>query len=306
MKVTACAPTVAPRPCEPDDAEVTRRFSVSAPDRGQISILDLGDPSRAPEIIFVHANGFNAATYQFLLGPLARDHRILAPDLRGHGRSGAIAEPEGHRDWRVFRDDLIALIDVIEGPPLVLAGHSMGAVSALMAAERRPDRVRSVLMIEPVILPRPAAFMMTLPLLSLSARRVPLYGGALRRRRRFDSREAASKAYRGRGAFKGWPEQALQDYVAEGFRNVADGVELICAPEWEAANYAAQGHDPWPVLRRITRPVRILKGGGASTCSLENGRIPGVNVGTVPGGNHFLPMLEPNAVQEALQQALDA
>lgn len=284
---------------------MTRRFRVAAPGGGEMSVLDLGDPNRPPDMIFVHANGFNAGTGRFLLQPLAKTVRILAPDLRGHGRTTLPADPRAHRDWRVFRDDLIALIDAVDAPPLVLAGHSMGAVSALLAAERRPDRVKSVVMIEPVILPRPAALMMSLPVVGLAARRVPLYAGALRRRRRFDSREAAVQAYRGRGAFKGWPDQALRDYVAEGFREADGGVELICAPEWEAANYAAQGHDPWPVLRRIRRPVRILKGGRNSTCSLDDGAIPGVRVQTIPDGTHFLPMLDPRTVRAALKDAVE-
>ncbi len=285
---------------------MSRRFSVTpaGAESGGISVLDLGDPARPPDLIFAHANGFNAGTYRFLLEPLAEGRRILVPDLRGHGRTTLPADPRGRRDWHDFRDDLIALIDAVKGPPVVLAGHSMGGVSALLAAERRQDRVRSVVMLEPVILPRPASLMMSLPVIGLTARRVPLYKGALKRRRRFDSREAAIAAYRGRGAFRGWPDQALEDYVAEAFRDTADGVELICTPEWEASNYAAQGHDPWPVLRRMERPVRILKGGSHSTCSVEDGRIPGVEVVTVPGGTHFLPMLAPDAARTALKEAM--
>ncbi len=45
--------------------------------------------------------------------------------------------------------------------------------------------------------------------------------GALRRRSDFPSREAALAAYRGRGAFRTWPEAPLADYVADGFRDVA-------------------------------------------------------------------------------------
>ena len=211
---------------------------------GSISGLDLGDPRRPVDLIFVHANGFNAATYRFLLEPLAGDARILAPDLRGHGRSRLPADPVWRRNWHDFRDDLIALIDAVDGPPVVLAGHSMGAVVALLAAERRQHRVRSVVMFDPVILPRPASLMMSWPLAGRMARRYPLVAGALRRRARFDSRNAAIEAYRGRGAFRDWPEQALADYVAEGFRDVEDGVELVCAPEMGSVQLRRPGARP--------------------------------------------------------------
>ena len=269
-----------------------------------MSVLDMGGPAHAPDMIFVHANGFNGLTYRTLLEPLARDVRILAPDLRGHGRSSLPAPGGWRRSWRDLRDDLVALIDEIEAPPMVLAGHSMGAVVALLAAGRRPDRVRAVVMLDPVILPRPAALAMSLPLIGRAARRYPLAKNALRRRARFESRAAAMEAYRGRGAFRGWPDAVLADYVTDGFRKVEGGVALTCLPQWEASNYAAQGCDPWPVLRGLDRPVTILKAENGSTCSLGPGRLPGVDVCTVAGGTHFFPMLEPDQTRAALTAAL--
>lgn len=278
--------------------------AVPGPQGGDLSVLDLGDSGRAPDMIFVHANGFNARTYRTLLTPLAKGARILAPDLRGHGLSTLPAPPVWRRSWHDLRDDLVSLIDAVSGPPLVLAGHSMGAVTALLAAGRRPDRVRALVMFEPVILPRPASFAMSLPLIGRGARLHPLAKNALKRRSHFESRAAAMDAYRGRGAFKGWPEAVLTDYVADGFRDVQSGVELACSPGWEASNYAAQGHDPWPVLRGLNRPVTILKAEHGSTCSLHPGQTPGVEVSAVPGGTHFLPMLKPQAARAALKAAL--
>ena len=55
---------------------------------GAMAALDFGDPGRPVDIVFVHANGFNARTYRTILEPLAEDLRILAVDQRGHGRSG--------------------------------------------------------------------------------------------------------------------------------------------------------------------------------------------------------------------------
>ena len=159
-------------------------------------------------------------------------------------------------------------------------------------------------MMDPVILPRPAALAMSLPLIGRGARRYPLVKNALRRRARFESRAAATDAYRGRGAFKGWPDAVLADYVADGFRDLEGGVELNCAPEWEASNYAAQGCDPWPVLRGLDRPVTILKAEHGSTCSLGPNQIAGVDVSTVAGGTHFFPMLEPDQTRAALSCAL--
>ena len=46
-----------------------RRLSVPIRNRwgdGEMALLDFGDPERAPDLVFVHANGFNAGTYRRL------------------------------------------------------------------------------------------------------------------------------------------------------------------------------------------------------------------------------------------------
>ena len=115
-----------------------------------------GDPQRPVDLIFVHANGFSGLTYQGLLQPLQADWRVLAPDLRGHGRTPLPTQAENRANWNDMRDDLVALLRSLEGPPVVLAGHSMGATLALLAAAQAPERVRSLVMLEPGIL-TPAA-----------------------------------------------------------------------------------------------------------------------------------------------------
>jgi hypothetical protein len=79
---------------------------------------------------------------------------------------------------------------------------------------------------------------------------IPIARATLRRRPVFDSREQAMAAYRGRGAFKGWPDMVLADYLSEGLNETTAGLSLTATPAWEAANYAAQAHDPWRALRR--------------------------------------------------------
>lgn len=269
---------------------------------GEMAVMDFGDPKRPVDLLFVHGNGLNAATYRSLLAPLSSSLRIMAPDLRGHGLSRLPTQVQGRRGWGDYRDDLITLLESLEGPPIALAGHSMGATSALLAAAARPARVSRLVMLDPVILSRPMTVALGLPVLRHMARGTPLARAALRRRDRFDDRKQALDAYRGRGAFKGWPDMMLADYVSEGLLDADGGVSLACTPAWEASNFASQGHDPWSALKRIQRPVTVLKAEHGSTCSLSQDR-PGVTVRTIPGGNHFFPMLKPDVARDALFDA---
>jgi len=269
---------------------------------GEMAVMDFGDPKRPVDLVFVHGNGLNAATYRSLLAPLSSSLRIMAPDLRGHGLSQLPAEVHGRRGWGDYRDDLIALLETLPGPPIALAGHSMGGTSALLAAAARPARVSRLVMLDPVILSRPMTIAMGLPVLRHMTRGMPMVKAALRRRERFDDRKQALESYRGRGAFKGWPDMMLADYVSEGLVDADPGVSLACKPVWEASNFAAQGHDPWAALKRIERPVTVLKAEHGSTCSLSQDR-RGVTVRTVAGGNHFFPMLKPDVARDALFDA---
>ena len=272
---------------------------------GLMHVLDFGDPKRPVDIVFVHANGFNALTYRTLLAPLSGSLRIWAPDLRGHGATTLPAVADGRRHWHDHRDDLVALLEALEGPPVVLAGHSMGGTSALLAAAERPDRVSSLVLFDPVIWSRWAVAAFQLPLLDRIASRIPLVKNALRRRKVFDSREQAMTAYLGRGAFKGWPEMMLADYLADGLVEAPDGFVLACDPAWEASNYAAQSHDPWRALKRLDRPVRVLKADTGSPCHLSDNvrSLPRLKVETVPGGTHFFPMLQADIARDALFDA---
>ena len=269
---------------------------------GEMAVMDYGDPKRPVDLVFVHGNGLNAATYRSLLAPLSSSLRILAPDLRGHGLSRLPTQLQGRRGWGDYRDDLIALLESLEGPPVALAGHSMGGTSALLAAAARPARVSRLVMLDPVILSRPMTMALGLPILRHMTRRMPLVKSALRRREQFDDRKQALDAYRGRGAFKGWPDMMLADYVGDGFVDADPGVALACKPAWEASNFASQGHDPWAALKRVERPVAVLKAEHGSTCSLSQDR-PGLTVRTVTGGTHFFPMIKPDVARDALFDA---
>ena len=288
---------------------LTHRRDIELAGRGPgvLSALDLGPTERPVDVVFLHANGFNALTYRSILAPLTKDLRILAVDQRGHGATTLTAQAEGRTTWYDLRDDLLALLGTLDLTNVVLGGHSMGGTASLMAAAEAPQRVRSLVLFDPVILPSEA----------IAARQRGetidnnLVQGAKRRRAVFPSRQAALDAYRGRGAFRSWSEEMLADYVAGGFRDLPSGeVTLACEPVWEASNFTSHDHDTWSAIRRTTRPIRMLRAEFETTARIEEGMAAmlaaGARIETVPGTTHFLPMERPELVRGALREAAAA
>jgi pimeloyl-ACP methyl ester carboxylesterase len=276
-----------------------RARRVALPARGgEMAVLDFGPPGRPVDVVFSHANGFNARTYRTILGPLAARLRILAIDLRGHGASTLPAVVEGRAGWDEFRDDLLALLAAETQRPVVLAGHSMGGTSSLLAAAAAPERVKGLALFDPVIFaPSQGPSLMG---------DNPLAEGALRRRAVFPSKAAAVEAYTGRGAFRSWRPEQLADYVEAGFRESGEGqVALTCAPAWEASNFRTHNYDPWAAFRATQCPVRILRAEHGSTARLEDGQAELEATGRfrielIAGASHFLPMERPELVRDLL------
>ena len=285
------------------DVSPARRRMIAVPG-GHMAAIEFGPADRPLDIVFLHANGFNAATYRSILAPLADRLRILAVDQRGHGRTTLPAVPFAANVWRGYSEDLLALLDALAETPAVLSGHSMGGTACLLAAADRPTVARRLVLFDPVIItPERAA-----ALGEDGMRSSPLALGALKRRSTFADRQAAFEAYRGRGAFRTWSDEALSDYLLDGLVEDGEGqMRLACAPQWESANFSTPSPDAVGGIPRILAPLRILKAEVGSTAQFEVHEAMvlagGARIETVPGTSHFLPMERPDLVREALLAA---
>ena len=108
-------------------------------------VLTWGD-ERAPKLFAIHGWMDVGASFQFLVDALSSDWFLVAPDLRGFGRSDW--QPQGY--W--FHDyiaDVEALIDHFAPDETVsLLGHSLGGNVVMQYAGVRPARVRRVVSLE--------------------------------------------------------------------------------------------------------------------------------------------------------------
>lgn len=279
---------------------------------GPVHVLHWPGDATKPSFHFAHANGFNAGTYRKLLAPLAGKFPIFASDLRGHGLTDLPADPEQHADWQMYGRDVSQLLDALDQPAWVLAGHSMGAVASALAAAANPARVRGLLMLEPVTYPRIWRMIRSAQRALGRRHDNPMAQMTMRRREIFPDREMAFRAYRGRGAFRTWPEEYLRDFLDHGLSAQPDGsMKLACAPSWEAANYRAGPPPLADALRRLSCPITVMYGTVRSTTFA--GELRAMKRAArqlrdirIEGASHFLPKEHPDRVREEIVTLMGA
>ena len=282
------------------------RFTVGD---GEMAGVAFGAENRPPEILFLHATGLNALAYRELLEPLGEHFHVVAIDLRGHGRTTLARRTLAYSSWNRHRDDVIELISKHFPAAVTLAGHSMGGTVSLLVAGKRADLVRGACLIDPVILPpgRMAPFYApgfpaAMTLFS------PLSSRALRRRGLFQSKEEFVQAITGRGFFKTWSDEAINDYAEDALFETPKGMRLACRPVYEARTFAAHAHDPWRAFERAPGPIVILRAETGSTtpdavAQRIAARRPDLRIGVVEGATHALPMEKPDRVRAAIESA---
>ncbi len=109
---------------------------------------DHGDPDR-PALVFLHHFGGSGRLWDPVMDTLAREHRCIAPDLRGFGSSPAPGEEPAAFSVGVMADDVHTLLDGLHISRFVLAGHSMGGKVALALAASAPPGLAAVALLAP-------------------------------------------------------------------------------------------------------------------------------------------------------------
>src|SRR5919106_5928870 len=110
-----------------------------------VSIVEAG---RGDPVLLLHGLGATKASFLPTLLSLAKDHRVIAPDLLGHGDT---AKPLARYDAPTFARFVLSLMDALEIERTDLIGNSMGGRISIEVAMTTPDRVRTVTLLCPAV-----------------------------------------------------------------------------------------------------------------------------------------------------------
>lgn len=244
-----------------------------------------------PLLHFCHGNSFPSGTYRQMLDILGQHYDVRSTDMVGHDPRFPVGD-----GWSGLVDELIAELEAY-GQPVILVGHSLGGMLSTMAAERRPELARCVVMLDsPVVAGWRALAWRLIKWLGKGSRFSPARFSE-RRRNVWPSREAAYKHFASKDVFAAWAPGVLDDYLDVGLKPHPKGVQLRFDRAVETTIYNSLPHHMGAVIRRnfpvpvgfigATHSEELRQAGLASTKKLV-----GANFVMTEGG-HLYPLEDP-------------
>ena len=200
-------------------------------------------------MVLLHGLGGYKLSWLPLLAPLAARHRLVVPDLPGHGASD---KPAADYSPRYFAKVVRRLMDLLEMDRAVLVGNSMGGRVAIELALRSPARVGPLVLLAPAVPGIRIRFLMNF------TRIVPTELGAIPFPLRERWAEGLVKRMFGRPGLM----------PPETFRVAADEfVRIYREPRARIAFFSSLRHlvterpDPfWETMRRVKQPALVISG----------------------------------------------
>jgi pimeloyl-ACP methyl ester carboxylesterase len=263
--------------------------------------LDWG--GAGPPLHFAHSNGFPPATFRRLIGILRAERHVYSMEARPLWPD---SDPMEIQNWHELADDLQREVDQRGIRGAVGIGHSLGAVTTLLAAAKDPSLFSAVVAVDPVLLAGWATVAWGTTKAIGLGNQLPLVRGARTRTKSFPDRDRSTDAYRKRKMFQQWQPDVFEDYwMAALVPDGGGGWTLRYPRRWEARIFRVSPHNVWPELRKLCVPSLFIQGEHSDAFCPNAVRkvrrqVPGARVEVFGGYGHCVPMEDPQGVGETI------
>lgn len=230
---------------------MAREGFYTAADGLQLFYRDWEGAAARPPLLCMHGLTRNSSDFIELAEHIAPRHRVIAPDVRGRGRSAY--DPDWHNYYPAFyTGDMWRLLDELKIERAVLVGTSMGGIMAMLMAVQQPQRVAGIVLndIGPAIDP-------------VGLARIAGYAGAAALPRDWDEAGAQIRE-RCSAALPAMSDAFWQRYTQRSFKAGADGVpvpdyDLNIAKRFGDDSGDAE-HKLWELFALVRQPLLVLRG----------------------------------------------
>ncbi len=259
----------------------------------KLHYLDYGTAGNRP-MLCIHGGAAHAHWFDYVAPGFTRNHHVYAMDSRGHGDS-AWADPKTYA-WKIFAEDVNALVEMLDLRDYVLVGHSMGGMISLVHAAAHPGRIGALVVIDSVML---------MPMERVNKMRA--FGE--NPSRGYDTQEELVARYRLEGGEKQLAAPGvLRRMATHSAKQGADGKWQHKADRGVYANF--QQIAGVPLWEKIKVPALAIRGGAHSprftpdVIADIHTRAPQVQVAEVPDSDHHVTLDNPHGFIDVVQQFL--
>jgi pimeloyl-ACP methyl ester carboxylesterase len=272
-------------------------------------IYDFGGSGQI--INLLPANGFPPETYIPLLRPLTNRYHVICmlpralwPDEK---------PPTKLHQWDMLADDLLAGLAYHKLDKVIAVGHSFGGIASMIATVRQPKLFSALCLLDPTLF-RPE-WLEGLEQMQHDGSIIefPLVQGAMRRKRTFETKDAAFAYFKTKRLFADWSDESLHLYVDYGTQPAAYGsLELRWSPEWEAYYFSTGFTRSWEVVPKLRGLLPVLAIGGGTTdtyvpeiAAMLRDELPEASFAEVAGHGHLFPQTAPQQTEVLISRWLE-
>jgi pimeloyl-ACP methyl ester carboxylesterase len=246
---------------------------------------------RGPLLVLLHGGAAHSGWYRWMIPRLAQRYRVVAPDLRGLGRS----EHAERYTWDAYAEDVEALVEQLVGDePYYLAGHCSGGYIGMLMSARgvRPPAALVGIEVRPKMPPEEDADMRA------RASRPP---------GRYRNLEAMERVWRIYAQGHGLPIERGVQLGREATRQEPDGSWVALA---DPRTLAQEPFETYELAARVACPTLLLRGEQSHMLSriqflLVAGELRFGTFEEMPGVGHNLMVEDPDATSALIERFLE-
>jgi len=258
-------------------------------------------------IHFSHANGFPAKSYQAMFDALSEHYEIGYIETLAHNPSFPVSQ-----NWPNLVDELIEHLQSTYHEPLIAVGHSFGAILNYMAAQRRPDLIKQVILLDAPILERVGSLVVRFAKSFGFIDKITPAGRTQGRQETWANEAEAIEYFKGKSLFRNVDPRCLKDYVKFGTQAIKDGtniggIELRFKADTEVKIYRTLPHNLHRSYANMKVPAAMIYGRQSNVVRPFQVQYMRKSMGLYTcwlTGSHLFPLECPEVTAEKIHQTI--
>jgi pimeloyl-ACP methyl ester carboxylesterase len=258
---------------------------------------------------FAHANGFPAGSYNKLFENLTPNISLIALDKFAH-----TPQFPPNNNWENQADELIHYVESKRNEhnlhfPIVLAGHSFGALISFLACCKRPELFSGLIMLDPPLMTGLVAWVFRFAKKNRLIDKITPAGKSKIRNTKWHHKTDLVKYFKARALFKNMDDDCISDYVNAVTKRSKDERILDFSVQVETDIFRTIPDNLHKYYGKLTTPSYLLTGKNTEVCLpilrrrfLEGN--PAIVHQELNFGGHMFPLEKPLEVAKKINDTI--